>query len=139
MRVFNMSLRGRCAIAAAAQAGRSELLSVARRLVRDLRKEDACWATSWSTLLLAGIASCEGDQRRSARCLEMAVRQFEGCQMLLAANAARHRLGRVVGGEKGRDMIAAADSWMCGQTIVDPDRMTALLAPGKYGSLPTLP
>ena len=50
--------------------------------------------------------------------------------MPLYAAVARRRLGALLGGDAGRDLVAQADSWMAGQGIVNPSRMTALFAPG---------
>jgi hypothetical protein len=37
------------------------------------------------------------------------------------------RLGEWIGGAGGRAQIEAADAWMAGQGIADPERMTAML------------
>jgi hypothetical protein len=50
--------------------------------------------------------------------------------MNLFAAAARRRLGQLLGGNCGQALIAQADAWMAGQGIVNPARMTAMLAPG---------
>jgi hypothetical protein len=34
------------------------------------------------------------------------------------------------GGDEGNALVVAADAWMREQTIVDPRRMTATMAPG---------
>ena len=44
--------------------------------------------------------------------------------------AARRRLGQVIGGERGAEMIANADDWMRNQGIKNPLLMTRMLAPG---------
>ena len=55
---------------------------------------------------------------------------FEACDMRLFAAAARRCLGQLVGGSEGRTLMACADTWMAGQGIRNPARMTALYAPG---------
>jgi hypothetical protein len=50
--------------------------------------------------------------------------------MGLHAACARRRLGEVLGGHAGRDLLAEADAWMAGQQIKNPGRMAAVLAPG---------
>jgi hypothetical protein len=52
--------------------------------------------------------------------------------MGLYAAAARRCLGLMVGGDEGRDLVAVADAWMAAQTIRNPERMTAMLAPGRW-------
>jgi hypothetical protein len=36
----------------------------------------------------------------------------------------------LVGGDRGRELIEAADTWMIGQGIRNPARMTRVYAPG---------
>ena len=62
--------------------------------------------------------------------MTVAAEGFEACGMELFAAATRRQLGRLLGGDEGRTLIARADTWMAGQAIRRPDRMTACLAPG---------
>ncbi len=50
--------------------------------------------------------------------------------MCLHAAAARRRQGELLGGDGGRALVANASGWMQGQGKRDPDRITALYAPG---------
>ena len=50
--------------------------------------------------------------------------------MLLYAAAARRRLGEMLGGDEGRALVETADAWMRSETIVNPERMTEVFAPG---------
>jgi hypothetical protein len=54
--------------------------------------------------------------------------------MALHAATARRRRGELVGGDAGRDLVGAADAWMAGQSIKAPQRMAAVLAPGRWPS-----
>ena len=49
---------------------------------------------------------------------------------MLHAHAARHRLGRLLGGDEGLALARAAGAAMAGEAIAEPERMTALLVPG---------
>ncbi len=53
--------------------------------------------------------------------------------MLMHAAAAQRRRGQLLDGEEGRRLVEAADSWMAGQLVRNPARMTAMLAPGYRG------
>ncbi|MBV8611197.1 MAG: hypothetical protein JO034_27530 [Singulisphaera sp.] len=81
-------------------------------------------------LIRAGAASVRGDIDRAVRCLTAAVEGFEASGLELFAAATRRQLGRLLGGSEGRSLIARADTWMAGQAIRSPERMTACLAPG---------
>jgi hypothetical protein len=50
--------------------------------------------------------------------------------MSLYAAAARRRLGEMIGGDRGRQLVAQAEEWMTKQQIKNPARMMNLLAPG---------
>jgi eukaryotic-like serine/threonine-protein kinase len=50
--------------------------------------------------------------------------------MLLFDASARHHLGRLRGGDEGRELIERADAWMRAQSIVNPSRMASCMSPG---------
>ena len=50
--------------------------------------------------------------------------------MAIHAAATRHRLGELLGGEEGREMVDAARAVMLAQRIKSPDRVAAMLLPG---------
>jgi hypothetical protein len=55
---------------------------------------------------------------------------FDRADMALYAEAARRTKGEVLGGDEGRALVYASDSWMTSQNIKNPARLTAMLAPG---------
>ena len=59
-----------------------------------------------------------------------AVDAFDDISMGVYAAAARRQLGKLVGGDEGRDLIARADAWMIEQGISNPARMAAGITPG---------
>jgi hypothetical protein len=52
--------------------------------------------------------------------------------MRYLAAVARRRLGELKGGDEGRMLIDQVNSWMSTQSIRNPDRFTAMLAPGFW-------
>ena len=98
----------------------------ARRVAGFLEREGTTYARAWAWLLLAASAQPE----RAQRLLRDAIRACEECDMRLLAAAARRRLGEVMGGRDGRALVEQADAWMREQGIRNPNRMTAVLAPG---------
>jgi hypothetical protein len=81
-------------------------------------------------LIRAGAASLRGDSDRAVELLERSATALEAADMSLHLNAARWHLGRLIGGSEGRDMTAVADAWMRDQSIVRPDLIAAMIAPG---------
>jgi hypothetical protein len=42
----------------------------------------------------------------------------------------------LLGGDEGRALVEAADAWMRGELILNPERMAAMLAPGRWETQP---
>jgi hypothetical protein len=136
VRVFLLHLRARAALAAApAAAGPRPLLRAAERDARLLRRERIAWAEALAQLVSAGVAVARQDSGGARRLLEDAAGRLEAAGLRLHAAAARRRLGEQVGGSDGHRLVEQADAWMRGQGVRRPDRMTALLAPGRPGPL----
>ena len=132
VRIEAWHLRARAALAAAAESPdeRPRLLREAGRDARRIRKEKMAWSDPLADLILAGVAALRGDAEGAARRCAAAAHGFDGADMALYAAATRRRHGRLVGGDEGRTLVAAADAWMTGQKIKNPARWTAMLAPG---------
>jgi hypothetical protein len=131
VRIDVIQLRARAALASAANAvDRRPLLRSAGRDASRLEREGAGWATALARLFRAAISRGRGDPDGARRRLVEAISMLEAEDMKLYAQAARRRLGRLIGGEEGASMVAQADSWMAGQGIRNPDRMTSAMAPG---------
>ena len=130
-RIIMYGLRARAALAAAppGDAGKS-LRAHAAADARRLERERMPWPDALAGLLHAGLAAARGDREAARVQLTAAAAAFDAVDLALHAAVARRRLGRLLGGDEGRALIVAADVWMAGQTIRNPERMTALLAPG---------
>jgi hypothetical protein len=62
--------------------------------------------------------------------LRDSAQRLEALDMPLHAAAARWRLGGLLGGAEGRALIEQADAELRQRGIVNPARLTAMLAPG---------
>lgn len=130
--VLSYSLRGRCALAAAAQssgAERRRLLRDADRSARRLERERVAYSTALAGLLRAGAASLRGERLRAAKLYELADGALNAVDMSLHAAAARRRRGEILGGEQGGALVSAADEFARSRGITRPERMAAVLAP----------
>jgi hypothetical protein len=131
LRIYAWHLRARCALAAAEDPlQRRSLLRVAACDARRLEWEATAYSKAWAQLARAGIATMRDDAGAAISLLRAATSAFEANDMRLYAAAGHRRLGELLGGEEGRVLIVQTDAWMAGQGIVNPGRMTAMLAPG---------
>jgi serine/threonine protein kinase len=131
VRIFLLHLRARAALATAvAAADPGPLLRAAERDARLLWRERVAWAEALAQLVRAGVAMGRHDVGGACQLLEEAAGRLEAAGLRLHAAAARRRLGELIAGGQGHRLVEQADTWMKGQNVRRPDRMTALLAPG---------
>jgi serine/threonine protein kinase len=131
LRIDAFHLQARAALAVAASAKNPDpYLKTASRLARQIEKERMAWSTPLARLIQAGIANTRGDNATAATLLSAAVEGLELNDMCLYAAAARRRLGQTLGGSRGEELIAQADTWMQKQTIKNPVPLTRMLVPG---------
>ncbi len=133
--VRGLDSRARRRLAAAAQATngaeRDALIRGAEGHASAILRERTHWGDPLALLLRAGVAAAREEVARAVALLESAEAGLVAADMALHAAAARRRRGELMGGDAGRSLVAAADAWMAGQGITSPERMTAMLAPGR--------
>lgn len=132
VRIVLLDLRARCALARAGAKDSASWLRLAARDARLLRREKAPWSDAMAKLLEASIARKRGEALSAVVLLEAADAAFTTADMHLHAAIARRRWGQMLGGSRGEELRRQADEWMACQTIRNPERMTALLAPGEH-------
>lgn len=134
LRGLDSKARWRLALAALNEdvGERNVLLRGAESHAQAILKEKTDWANPLATLLQAGAAATRGEPARAQGLLETAEVAFTNRDMALYATVARRRRGELLGGEAGAGIVAGADTWMSGQGIKNPERMTAMLAPGRW-------
>jgi hypothetical protein len=129
-----LHLRARCAVTLAAGKDSATWLRCAERDARALHREKILWPEALALLIDAALAFRRGDAKRSGEILNSAMTAFEKVEMRLHAAVARRRLGQLVGGSEGQELVRRAEEWMTGQKIRNFDRMTRMLAPGWDGT-----
>ncbi len=134
MRAQTTFVRGRSAIASidGQPALKAQRLAEARRLAARLEKEAMGWTAPLAAILRAGIASVDGDAPRAVASLRSAIEAAEAAHMSGHASAARLQLGKLVGGDAGAALFAAAEAAMSAQGIRAPERFAATLVPGRW-------
>jgi len=100
------------------------------RMARRCAREGIGYASVWAHLMRAGLANQRGDREGAVRRLDEAIAEADANQMRLCAAAARLRKGALQGGAEGKALDVVARTWMSGEGVVDPERMSAVVLPG---------
>jgi len=131
IRIEMQFLRARCAFAAAA-AGEDEaaMLEIAEVAAAKIEKEHMPWGDPHAPLIRGSIAARRGEDARAVELLRAAMEGFDAAGMSLLAAVCRRRLGERMGGDEGKSLVRAADSWMDSQGVVFAEQMVELYAPG---------
>ena len=128
-------LRARVALALAAQSGGSQAeryLSRAGRDARLLEREAMPASAGSAALIRAGVAAGRGDAAAARGLLMAAVGGLGRAAVSHYLAAARWRLGELLGGDDGASEIEGARAWFEEQGVRNPERMVAMLAPGRW-------
>jgi eukaryotic-like serine/threonine-protein kinase len=129
--IDTLQSHGRAALAMAFEsANPRDFLGHVRTDARRLGRFAHGWPRSWSILLRAGVARVEGQMDQARKLLAEAANSFEALGMRLHAEAARRRLGGLLGGDEGRRLIEEVDARMISWQVRNPSRFTAMYAPG---------
>lgn len=132
VRVVIEHTRARCALALAGSghADAEQFLRAAERVARQIERERLFWGEPMAAAVRAGLAVCRGREGDAVAHLDRAIEGFDSADMLAFATAARLQQARLVGGHRGRDLLAEADLILKEQGFVDPDRLADMLVPG---------
>ncbi|HSD71930.1 MAG TPA: hypothetical protein VLE54_04020, partial [Thermoanaerobaculia bacterium] len=95
-------------------------------------REKTDWGDPLASLIEAAVALSRAHREEAATHLSSAESGFERTDMALYRFATRRARGLLLGGEEGRELGGSADEWMAAQKIRNPDRMTFMLAPGRW-------
>jgi serine/threonine protein kinase len=135
LRIEAMYLRARLALASAGGEHRERRLRSAGALADGIAREQMAWSNPLALVIQAGLARRRGNDERAAALLSQAIEGFEASNMKLYAATARRRLGEIIGGEGGQDLINQSVEWMSKQEIKNPVAVANLMAPG-FGEPP---
>ncbi len=130
-------VRARAAISQA-RVERSErelLLRDAADSGAKLASSRAAYAAGWGHAARAGVDASRGDLERAVQSLELAEAAFYESDMTLYAAATRYQLGRLLGGDRGKELRARAEDWFEAQGVRRPVAFVGMLLPG-FDDLP---
>jgi tetratricopeptide (TPR) repeat protein len=134
-RIDALFLHARAALAAAellpaSASERGQLVRIAEHDAAWLGRHQPMRARAMAQLIGAGTRALRGDVEGAVTALYTAADGFDAATMALHAAICRRRYGELVGGERGKSLVAAADAWMAGEQIKSPTRFARLFAPG---------
>jgi hypothetical protein len=132
LRIHGRDLRGRSALALCGEdrARAERLLREVESDARLIDREGRPWGRGLALLLRAGVESRRGRLEPCARLLREATNSLDGAEMALHAAAARHRLGAILGGDGGRELVESAERELRARTVLAPERLASMLVPG---------
>ena len=130
LRIEAMYLRARLALASAAGQRRDRRLRIAENLAHSIANEQMHWSNPLAMLIYAGLARRRGNDSRAVELISQAIEGFAASDMALYAATARRRLGKILGGDRGGELVNQADEWMSKQQIKNPAAVANLMAPG---------
>ncbi|MBL9013326.1 MAG: hypothetical protein JNL83_04070, partial [Myxococcales bacterium] len=81
-------------------------------------------------LALAAVDHARGDAERAARRLRACIVAFERAEMATYVAVTRIALGTLLRGDEGAALVSGAEAALRAQTVADPARWVAMLAPG---------
>ena len=127
IRVELYRFRARSAMAASRMADEPDrLVQKAESIARRLAHERFPAATAHALSIRAQIAAARGASTEARTLFERAIADYRKLDMSLFAAAVQRSLGKLLGGDEGRELIAQADQWMTSQGIRNPARMAAI-------------
>jgi hypothetical protein len=94
----------------------------AEERVRVVDKERLPWAKAIVTGGRAAISLLRGNRTGAASLLETCIAQYRDLGMDGYSFTGKRHLGRIVGGDRGREWIQESETWLRAHGVVDLDR-----------------
>jgi hypothetical protein len=144
VRIMTRYVLARAAIAAAPgwPEQRGALVAEARSLAAQLEKEADAWPKSMAAQIRASLADAEGDPVAAIAELRVVLEREESPDGMFALIAGQ-RLGLLLGGDEGRELVRRTVETMRAQGIRNPERWLSVYLPGRWGQAeggaPSLP
>ncbi len=129
LRLEILWLRGRSALQALRQKGPPSLQSVVRSAISGLKRPGVAWALPLATLLEGGLLAWRGDTEGARAAFVTTLPAWDRLSMALHGAVTRRRIGTLVSGVEGSDLVRDADRWLSGQGVVRPAAMMDLFVP----------
>jgi hypothetical protein len=103
---------------------------MARRLGREFNP----WTAMLAALVEAAADNAAGDRPGAIAALRRAIERAQSTDCVTFVPIARHRLGELVGGDEGGELVRTSLRTMTEWGIRNPSRWLAVYMPGQWGS-----
>jgi hypothetical protein len=113
---------------------RNSSIHQVRQALQALRREKLPWTNALAIMNEASLEQLTGNIDDAKRKFEHAVESLRELDMELYSAISRRRLGQILGGAEGHELIQRADAAIGAQNIADVAKMTELLLPGPIGT-----
>jgi hypothetical protein len=132
VRTVTFFTRARLAIASleAHRPHRAARIAEARRIARRLEREHVPWIQVLAAMAQAMAANAAGDRATAVAALRTAVARADETHFYGVPS--RYRLGELLGGPEGRELVEQAREALSAQGVRNPDRWVAMLLPGRW-------
>ncbi len=130
LKIDVLHLRARLALASAYGPVREQRLKIAEDCADKIAREDMPWSNPLAKMTYAALAKQRGDAATAVAFARQACEAFAAADMALYAAAARRRLGELLVGDEGRQLINDSEAWMTKQQIKNPAAVSNIMAPG---------
>jgi serine/threonine protein kinase len=135
IRVLTFFAQGRAAIASIESHPelRQKRIGEARHMARRLARAHDPWIAGLAFMMTSMAENAAGNHAAAVDALRSGVKAATATDAIVFAVPARHRLGELLGGDEGRELVQTALDAMVAQDIRNPARWLALHMPGKWG------
>jgi len=127
IRIWTAYLCGLGALAAASNDKR--LLREAGREVSQLLSERVAWAKPFAVQIQAGIAWHKGEGEKAEKLLAAAASEFDDIGLAIYAAASRRRLGEIIGGQEGKQLVLESELAMKTMGVKNPESASRIFSP----------
>jgi tetratricopeptide (TPR) repeat protein len=138
IRTMTFYVGGRLAIASI--QSRPDLKAVriqeARGLLRKLAREHDPWARAVSHLLRALIENAAGNRALTIASLREGIEATKATETIAYTMTAQHRLGEMLGGDEGRELVKQGAATASSHGIRNFERWLAMYTPGTWSGPP---
>jgi serine/threonine protein kinase len=127
---YAWQMRGQAALAVLRKNGAASARTIVHRCLKGLSDKELPYLKAARSALQAGLALHTGDVEAAVTQLRIALAGYQENDLNMAAAAVRRRLGELIGGDEGRELLAQGDAVMLAQRVKNLDAVTEMLCPG---------